>query len=92
MTVRGGSAVPLSTLSAGQSARVASIEGGVGFRRKMTDMGIIPGKRITMAQGWGRGPRVVAVDDTRVMLGHGMLQKILVSPDRGREGVGLDRG
>ncbi|MFW6181046.1 MAG: FeoA family protein [Spirochaetota bacterium] len=81
MTEPAGSAVPLSTLSSGQSARVVFIEGGVGFRRKMTDMGIIPGKSITMAQGWGRGPRVVVVEDTRVMLGHGMLHKILVSPE-----------
>ena len=81
MTIPARQAVPLSALRSGQSAQVMSIEGGVGFRRRMTDMGIIPGKRVTMAQGWGRGPRVVVVDDTRVMLGHGMLQKIQVFPE-----------
>jgi ferrous iron transport protein A len=71
-------AVPLDSLSSGESGQVVSVEGGLGFRRKMANMGIIPGKRITMAQGWGRGPHVVVVDDTRVMLGHGMLHKVLV--------------
>lgn len=78
MTYSGWRVVPLSVLPSGQRATVVSIEGGLGFRRKMIDMGIRPGKKITMVHGWGRGPRVVMVDDVKIMLGHGMLQRILV--------------
>lgn len=69
---------PLSMLNAGERGVVCRIEGGLGVRKKMADLGIIPGKTIGIAHGRGQGPRVVIVDETRVMLGWGLLHKILV--------------
>jgi len=69
---------PVALLSEGEKARVVSIEGGVGVRKKLTDLGIIPGKFIQVAHGSGGGPRVLVVDDTKVMVGQGMLHKIIV--------------
>jgi Fe2+ transport system protein FeoA len=69
---------PLSTLREGERAVVARVEGGEGVRKKLADMGILPGKEISITHGRGHGPRVVIVDETKVMLGRGMLFKILV--------------
>jgi Fe2+ transport system protein FeoA len=69
---------PLSTLRAGEVAVVIRIEGGEGVRKKLADMGILPGKEIGVTHGRGHGPRVVIVDQTKVMLGRGLLFKIQV--------------
>ncbi len=69
---------PVVMLSEGEKARVVSIDGGAGVRKKLADLGIIPGKFIEVAYGAGGGPRVLVVDDTKVMVGHGMLHKIIV--------------
>jgi ferrous iron transport protein A len=69
---------PLSTLMEGERARVVRVDGGEGVRKKLADMGILPGKVIGVTHGRGHGPRVVIVDQTKVMLGRGMLFKILV--------------
>jgi ferrous iron transport protein A len=69
---------PLSVLREGETAMVIRIEGGEGVRKKLADMGILPGKKIGVTHGRGYGPRVVIVDQTKVMLGRGMLFKIIV--------------
>jgi len=72
------SMVPLSMLPRGKPARVVRIEGGHLLRRRLADIGIIPGKVIEVAHGWGGGPRVVIVDGAKIVLGRGMLHKIIV--------------
>ena len=72
------SLLPLFMLSEGETARVVCINGGYGVRKRLADIGIIPGKTIRIAHGTGHGPRVVMVDETKVMVGWGMLHKILV--------------
>ena len=77
---------PLSNLREGERAVVVRIEGGEGVRKKLADMGILPGKVIGDTHGRGHGPRVVIVDQTKVMLGRGMLFKILVGKQARQEG------
>jgi Fe2+ transport system protein FeoA len=74
----GRESCPLSTLREGERAVVVRIEGGEGVRKKLADMGILPGKEIGVTHGRGHGPRVVIVDQTKVMLGRGLLFKIHV--------------
>ena len=76
---------PLSTLMEGERARVVRIDGGESVRKKLADMGILPGKVIGVTHGRGHGPRVVIVDQTKVMLGRGMLFKILVEKRNARK-------
>ncbi|KPJ83108.1 MAG: hypothetical protein AMS17_18040 [Spirochaetes bacterium DG_61] len=72
------SVIPLLMLTEGETARVAWIDGGHGIRRRLADIGIIPGKKIGIAHGAGKGPRIVVIDETKVMVGRGMLHKIFV--------------
>jgi ferrous iron transport protein A len=77
--------IPLSMLNAGEYGTVSRIEGGVGVRKKLADLGIIRGKTIGIAHGKGGGPRVVVVENTRVMLGRGLLHKIIIEQRPGSE-------
>jgi ferrous iron transport protein A len=81
------SSMPLSHLAAGERARIIRIEGGYGIRKKLTDMGVLPGKEIRVHHGGGMGPRVVVVEETKIMLGRGVLHRIMVDP-LDREGAG----
>jgi ferrous iron transport protein A len=60
-------------------AVIKKIVGGHGIERRLESMGIRPGKKVSMisAHFW-RGPVTVMVDKTKVAIGHGMAQKIIV--------------
>jgi len=67
----------------GQRAVLVSVNAGFGLQSRLTAMGLVPGKEIEVVANPGCGPFVVAVEDTRIMLGRGMAHKIIVgSPPR----------
>jgi ferrous iron transport protein A len=69
----------LTQLKAKQTAVVKEIIGGYGVSRRLESLGIRPGKRITMISShFWRGPVTVIIDKSKVAIGHGMAQKILV--------------
>jgi Fe2+ transport system protein FeoA len=78
-------AVPLSTLPDGTRARFVRVEAGAGLKARLTAMGLSPGVGVTVVNNRGAGPFVVAVRDTRIVLGRGMAHKVFVVPAE-REG------
>lgn len=58
---------------------MVTIEGGKGSRQRLFDLGIVPGKTISVVQGAKRHPYIVRVGETKIMLGWGMVEKIYVS-------------
>ena len=69
---------PLSFLAQGEEAVVVEIRGGKGLQRRLTSMGLTPGKKVRMVNLSLRGPAVVAVGDTRLALGRGQLHHVMV--------------
>ena len=69
---------PLSEVKAGQTATIHSLRGGYGFRSRLAALGFTPGAQVTMLQNQGRGPLLVTLRSTRIALGRGEAQKILV--------------
>ena len=70
---------PLSSLCQGQKAKVVSLAGGHAFRQRVLGMGLRVGRDIEVIGGAGRGgPVVVAAGDTRLAVGQGMAEKIMV--------------
>jgi ferrous iron transport protein A len=59
--------------------QVVEIRGGHGMRRHLTDMGFVPGATVTVTAGHG-GSLIVKMLDTRIALGRGMAQKVMVRP------------
>lgn len=70
---------PLSSYEEGKLVKVSSIIGGRGARKKLFDLGIIPGVKVKIVQGSPNYPYILQVGGSRIMLGWGMVQKIFVS-------------
>jgi len=43
-------------------------------------MGLLPGKDIEILSVRKKGPVIVKINDTRIVIGNGMASKILISP------------
>ena len=70
--------VPLTMARSGKELLVIAIEGGWGVRRRLTEMGLREGAKCKLMQSGAPGPRVVLVGNTRLALGYGMCQRVLV--------------
>ena len=74
---------PLSTIAAGKKGMVVALMGGWQFQNRLVSMGINVGCEIEIvysSNGRG-GPTLVATGETRLAVGHGMADKILVAVD-----------
>lgn len=71
-------AVSLGDVHNGQSVRIQQMRGGHHFLSRLAALGFTPGARIQVVQNYGRGPIIVSLRDTRVALGRGEAEKILV--------------
>ena len=75
--------VPLTALKAGETGTVASIKGGYerkwAFRKRLMDMGLTPRTRVTVVKlAPFHGPVEILVRGSRLALGRGMAERILV--------------
>ena len=70
--------MPLVMAERGRTVLIKSLRGGHGFRRKLVDMGLVPGMEIKVISNTNGGPMVVGVFDTRIILGRGMAHRIMV--------------
>jgi ferrous iron transport protein A len=70
---------PLSEVEEGRSVTVISIQGGRGIRNRLTALGLLPKTLITVMRNGGRGPFVVSIKNSRMALGRGVADKIMVT-------------
>ena len=68
----------LSNAKTGSKLTFISVNGGMGVMRKLTDMGLIPGEKIKVLHNTGHGQVTVHIKGSKVALGHGLAQKIVV--------------
>ena len=73
-----GNLMPLSMLSIGEQAELVDVRGGRGIRMRLASMGLNPGVMVEMVQNAMPGPVILGVMDTRLAMGRGMAQRILV--------------
>ncbi len=71
-------ALPLVLVSSGEKVRVERFLGGSKMQQRLAAMGIFPGEELEVINNCG--PVIVSVKGTRLALGQGLAQKILVSP------------
>lgn len=71
--------IPLALVSEGETVRITDIGGGRKIRQRLVSMGLVPGKDLEVIRAPGPGPAVVAVDGSRIALGHILSRKVLVS-------------
>ncbi len=67
----------LSHVREGEDVMVIQVEGGRGVHRRLRELGIGTGSRVKVIQNTG-GPVIVMVGDSRMGLGRGVAEKIVV--------------
>jgi Fe2+ transport system protein FeoA len=68
----------LSEIRSGRKVRLVSIEAGRGLTHRLISMGLLPNAEITVINNNHPGPFVINVKGSRIMLGRGMANKIIV--------------
>jgi Fe2+ transport system protein FeoA len=63
---------------AGETVKLAGIEAGRGLNSRLASMGLVPNVEITVVRNRHRGPFVISVRDSKMMLGRGIACKIMV--------------
>ncbi len=70
--------MPLAMAQIGQIVRLLSVRAGKGLRKRLADMGLVPGAELEIVQNATSGPFIIRVKDSRIVLGRGMAHKIMV--------------
>jgi len=71
---------PLAMAQPGERVRISVLRSGKGLARRLTEVGLNIGSQLTVSQH--EGNRLVVIrGETRLALGAGMAQKILVTRD-----------
>jgi len=74
--------VTLRQMQSGQSGKVVEIQGGHGLVNRLSALGIRPGKKITKVSSMlMRGPVTIQSGNTRIAVGFGMANRIIVELD-----------
>ncbi len=74
--------VTLRQMQSGQSGKVVEIQGGHGLVNRLSALGMRPGKKITKVSSMlMRGPVTIQSGNTRIAVGFGMANKIIVELD-----------
>ncbi len=71
--------IPLSKIRSGEKARLVTIEAGRGLNNRLASMGLVSDVEISVISNSHPGPFVINVKGSKVMLGRGMANKIMVS-------------
>ncbi|MCG8454043.1 MAG: FeoA domain-containing protein [Spirochaetales bacterium] len=68
----------LTEVTDGKKVVISHIDGGRGARKKLMDLGMIPGVPVTILRRCGHNPMLLSVMGRQVILGRGMAEKVFV--------------
>jgi ferrous iron transport protein A len=68
----------LTDVKTGRRVRFVAVDGGHALQGRLAALGLVPGAEIQVVQNEGRGPVILSVGSSRMALGRGMADKILV--------------
>ncbi len=71
--------IRLSEARPGREIMLFRIEGGRGMKKKLAEMGLVPGEKIKRIEASANGPVIVVVKGTKLAIGRGMAEKIILS-------------
>lgn len=69
---------PLSRAVKGKAVRLVSIDAGKKLTHRLTELGLTPGVELLLVHDSG-GPLLLSVRDSRVAVGRGMANKLMVA-------------
>lgn len=71
------SCMPLNAIGIGKHAEVNNLDGGELMGKKLMEMGVNKGAILEIIRN-DAGPLIIKVGETRLVLGRGMAQKVMV--------------
>jgi Fe2+ transport system protein FeoA len=71
--------MPLTNVEPGKRVYIIGLNAGQAMQGRLAAMGLLPGVQIEVIASSAWGPIIVAVKGSRVILGHGMAQKVMVA-------------
>ncbi len=81
--------MPLSSAKTGEEVYIKEVVGGGNAKARLISMGFSPGDRLEIINNDGEGRLIVGRGSSRLALGRGMAEKIIVSMGRQRAGGDL---
>jgi len=76
----GGGSLPLTMVEKGRKVRITSILCGQGLRHRLGDISLYEGAVVEVIRNDATGPVILKVLDSRVVVGRGQANKIMVNP------------
>ena len=76
-----GQFLPLALVRPNREVSLMAVIGGQGLRRRLNDMGLSKGVKFKVIHASIVGPCIVSLGSSRLVLGRGMAQKILVKEE-----------
>ncbi len=70
----------LIELKTNQRGIIRALKGGHRFMARMASLGFTPGAVVTMTRNDGFGPVIASVRGTRIALGRGEANRVLITP------------
>jgi ferrous iron transport protein A len=70
--------MPLTRAPLNRALRVVHIHGGAQRFRRLSEMGLCPGAELRVLSGGAHGPVLLQVGDTRLALGSGLAEAVVV--------------
>ncbi|MDZ4042380.1 MAG: FeoA domain-containing protein [Eubacteriales bacterium] len=70
--------LPLGFLTPGRDAVVRDVVGARNLRQRLNEMGFARGTVVRIVQSQPCGPIIISIGDSRVVLGWGAAQKVMV--------------
>jgi Fe2+ transport system protein FeoA len=70
---------PLSQVAKGRTVMLVRVDAGCGLNNRLAAMGLLPNVQFKVMDNQHPGPFVINLKGSRMALGHGMANKIIVS-------------
>ena len=74
--------LPLAMVGDGEVVTVVGVNAGRGLTKRLADMGLVPGTKLRIVNSQMSGPIMVEVRGSRLVLGRGVAQKVMVGEQR----------
>ncbi len=71
--------MPLSMANKNKLWKIADVIGGRNVKQRLFVLGLYPGSIVKMVTNDFRGPLIVEINNSKIAIGRGMAQKILVN-------------
>jgi len=73
--------IPLAMCEEGDEVEIHCVDCGYGIKRRLCDLGLYDNTKIKVIKNDISGPIIVKVKDSKIMIGRGQANKIMVEKD-----------